>query len=226
MNKLIKQNKEVITNPYLDARREWNERYGSYIKQAHNWRLSAFVLLGILIIAVSGLVMIGSQNKMVPYIIEVDKLGNINPVIVAEQIRHEDPRVIRAMISQFIINIRSVLVDSEAQGQILSHAYSMLSQQYPSTTMINEYFQKGKSPFRRSKEETVTIEISSVLPISKKTWQIEWRETIRDRTGREKETFRMKAVATITIIPPNDSEHIMKNPIGLFIKNLSWSKQI
>src|SRR3569833_2508447 len=32
-------------NPYLDARREWNERYGDYIAQARNWRYAAFITL-------------------------------------------------------------------------------------------------------------------------------------------------------------------------------------
>ena len=36
---------QAIPNPYLDARREWNERYGSYIAQARNWRFAAVVAL-------------------------------------------------------------------------------------------------------------------------------------------------------------------------------------
>ena len=36
-----------LNDPYLDARREWNERYGSYISRAKNWRLMAFGVLGV-----------------------------------------------------------------------------------------------------------------------------------------------------------------------------------
>jgi len=35
----------------------------------------------------------------------------------------------------------------------------------------------------------------------------------------------MKALVTIAIIPPDTQENIMKNPIGLYIKDISWSVQ-
>ena len=37
-------------NPYLAARREWDERYGSLITRARNWRMAAFLALGIAVI--------------------------------------------------------------------------------------------------------------------------------------------------------------------------------
>ena len=39
---------------YLAARREWNERYGSYIAQANAWRLTALASLGVAFVAVGG----------------------------------------------------------------------------------------------------------------------------------------------------------------------------
>lgn len=33
------------TNPYLDGREEWLERYGSYISRAAQWRTFGFVAL-------------------------------------------------------------------------------------------------------------------------------------------------------------------------------------
>ena len=41
-------------NPYLAARREWNERYGSYIAAARTWQLAAFGALGVALVAVAG----------------------------------------------------------------------------------------------------------------------------------------------------------------------------
>ena len=38
---------ETGSNPYLAARREWDERYGDLISRARNWRLAAFLALGI-----------------------------------------------------------------------------------------------------------------------------------------------------------------------------------
>src|ERR1700742_4728103 len=59
---------------YMAARAEWNERYGSYIAQAHAWRLTALASLGVAFVAVVGVVWIGAQNRVVPYVVQTDKL--------------------------------------------------------------------------------------------------------------------------------------------------------
>ena len=61
---------------YLAARREWNERYGSYIAQAHAWRLTALASIGVAFVAVAGVVWIGAQNRVVPYVVQTDRLGD------------------------------------------------------------------------------------------------------------------------------------------------------
>src|SRR2546423_586010 len=55
---------------YIAARAEWNERYGSYIAQAYAWRLTALASLGVAFLAVAGVVWIGAQNRVVPYVVE------------------------------------------------------------------------------------------------------------------------------------------------------------
>lgn len=62
-------------NPYLNARQEWLERYGSYINRAAQWRLTAFIALLLLGGSIMGNVIQANQVKAIPYIIEVDKLG-------------------------------------------------------------------------------------------------------------------------------------------------------
>ncbi len=212
-------------NPYLLARRTWNDRYGDYISRAYTWRLTAFAALGIMALSVIGLVVIGSQNKLIPYLVEVDHLGNVRTAKVAKELKQIDTRIIKSQLSQFIINSRSVYVDGNAQKQALENAYAMLGQSDPATNMLNDYY-STHSPFKKAKEETVTVEVSSVLPISKTTWQVEWRETIRDRTGKLKGKKRMKGVLGTKIIPPKEVKDIFRNPVGLFIKDLSWSEQI
>lgn len=62
-------------NPYLNARTEWLERYGSYISRAAQWRAVAFISLIIAVMSIACNVIQANQVKTVPYIIEVDKLG-------------------------------------------------------------------------------------------------------------------------------------------------------
>src|SRR5208282_401075 len=99
-------------NPYLNARREWNERYGDYIAQARNWRLAAILAILTALITASGLAYIGSQSQIVPYIVRVDKLGSAAAVDRADQTFKPDNQLIVASLARFIANIRSVYTDA------------------------------------------------------------------------------------------------------------------
>ena len=78
---------------YLAARREWNERYGSYIAQAHAWRLTALASLGVAFVAVVGIAWIGAQSCIVPYVVQTDKLGDAIAVSRADVSAPADPRL-------------------------------------------------------------------------------------------------------------------------------------
>lgn len=54
-------------NPYLNARREWDERYGGLISRARNWQLMAAGSLAVAVVAVVGIAFVGSQSKIQPF---------------------------------------------------------------------------------------------------------------------------------------------------------------
>ncbi|MFW0917591.1 VirB8/TrbF family protein, partial [Vibrio parahaemolyticus] len=56
---------------YQRAREEWDERLGSIVKQAHNWKMCAFFSMFIAAIAVGSTGYIGAQSKIEPYVIGV-----------------------------------------------------------------------------------------------------------------------------------------------------------
>ncbi|MBL4890388.1 MAG: conjugal transfer protein TrbF, partial [Rhizobiaceae bacterium] len=62
-------------NPYVDGRKEWLERYGDYIEAAQSWRRIAIITGLTALLAVCGVIYIGSQNKIVPYVVQVSELG-------------------------------------------------------------------------------------------------------------------------------------------------------
>ena len=47
----VKEN-DKVHNPYLAARKEWDERYGDLISRARNWRAAFFVAAAIALLAV------------------------------------------------------------------------------------------------------------------------------------------------------------------------------
>ena len=62
-------------NPYLAARREWDERYGHLISRERNWRRMA-VLCGVTtLVAIGGIVRLSVGSHVVPFVVAMDSLG-------------------------------------------------------------------------------------------------------------------------------------------------------
>src|SRR5574338_1111009 len=58
-------------NPYLAARRTWNDHVGSVISQRQTWQVIGILSLLIALAGVGGVIHIGSQSKFIPYVVEV-----------------------------------------------------------------------------------------------------------------------------------------------------------
>jgi len=89
---------EQTANPYLDARRQSNSQIDRAFGSLHVWQLIAVASLLIAFACVAGIIYFGSQTKFVPYVIEVDKLGEAVAVGPAQLAAPADPRVVRASL--------------------------------------------------------------------------------------------------------------------------------
>lgn len=210
-------------NPYLSARREWNERYGSYIKAASSWRLVTLILLMITLISVIGLAVSSSQNKHIPYIVEVDKLGAAVAVAPAKQIERQDERVVKHSLAEFVSSYRTLYGDSVVQKEVILKAYRYLMPSSAAYSAVSDYY-KQNSPFVRMETERVSVEIKSVIPISDNTWQIDWVENKFDTQGHLQGKEEFRGAATIKFVSPKSEAEIFTNPTGLWITEFSWQK--
>lgn len=208
---------------YLAARAEWNERYGSYIQQARAWRMAFFLAMVVAVVAVSGVVYIGSQSRLVPYIVEVNQLGDALAAQRADVASTPDTRLIRAQLARWINDTRTVYLDASAERYIINEAYGMVDRQSAAYSDLNDYF-RASDPFTRAQTETVNVHITSVLPISQNTWRIEWDEETDARNGATSGTAHWQATVTIALHPPTDSETVLINPTGLYVQNFGWAR--
>jgi type IV secretion system protein VirB5 len=212
-------------NPYLAARQEWNERYGSYVKAATAWRIVGIAGMGMAVIGFSFALYQSTQVKLVPYIVEVDKLGTAAVAGYPQQIEYADPRVVRATLGSFITSFRSITPDAVVQKQYIDRTYALLRTSDSATEKINSWF-RGNSPFERAKTATVAIEVTNIVALSNQSYQIDWTEFERDRKGKETATRRFRGIATVTLTPPQDEEIIRLNPIGLYLRDFDWTAQL
>ena len=85
------------------------------------------------------------------------------------------------------------------------------------------------SPFKRASRMTVDVEVNTVLPLTDRSWQIDWTETSRDRDGAPLgKPQLMRATLDIYLDPPppdSRQEVIQRNPIGVWVRDFSWQQR-
>lgn len=218
-------------NPYLNAKKQWNDHSYGLMTSTRMWQSVGLLSLMITLAAVGGAIHIASQSKFIPYVIEVDKLGRSVAIAPAQVASPVDERVVHASLAAFMSNSRLVTPDIALQRKAIFSVYAMLSASDPATVKMSAWLNESEAnnPFHRAEKETVETEMVSVIPQSADTWQIEWNEKIFDRKGNPiGQPYRMRALATIAIVTPTYStseEMIRQNPLGIFVKDFSWSKQ-
>lgn len=205
-------------NPYLNARREWDERYGDLLSRAHNWRLFALVSAGITLFAVFGVIYMGSRSHIEPMVVTLDTLGN--PIALAQpSTKAVEQRILVAQVANWLWNARTVLPDANAQKTLVSRTYAMASAQV-AQFLTGEY--SANPPFGG---RTVNVHITSVLPISKDTFQINWDE-VAILDGQQQAPTHWKANVTTGIDPSlsKTPEVILANPLGIYLQTVSWTQ--
>jgi len=224
---------ELTDNPYFNARRSWNDNVRNLAIERQTIILLALMALLVALASVGGVIYVGSQSKFVPHIIEVNKLGQALAIGPVKPLTEADQQlVIRARLASLISDARLVTPDSQVQTDAVYRVYASLTQSDPAMAKMNQWYNSSEQarPFVRAQKETVSTQIDSALPLSDETWQIDWTETTYDRQGfQSKPPEKWRAVMTVYLVPPSNEtteEQVFKNPLGIYIKDFSWSEQL
>ena len=220
-----------LPHPYLNARRSWNSHVGSLIASRTLWQAMALISLLVAFAAVGGVVYIGSQTKFVPYVVEVNKLGEAMAVAPAAQAGKVDQRIVRASIAEFIVNARTVTPDIALQRRAIFKVYALMNSGSVAARKMTAYLNGSPdtNPFKRAEKQTVNVEVVSAIPQTSSTWQVDWIETQRARKGEIMgKPYRMRALLNVASheMPADVTEDQLRlNPMGIYISDYSWSKQ-
>lgn len=216
-------------NPYLSARREYSDRYGSAVKDAARWRQIS-ILMVMLCIAFGVVMMwLASQNKVVPYIVQVDKHGYAVTIKSAQQGSVADTRVVVAALGGFFVNFKTVVTDVASQRRMLNDVYSYLAKNSSAETAVSQYY-KEHNPFvatQDKREYTVQVEIRSIVRSGSddKSWQILWTEEKVDQ-GAVIESTEWRAIVSVAISPVRELAEVLKNPLGIYITEINMAQDI
>jgi type IV secretion system protein TrbF len=203
-------------NPYLAARREWDERYGNLITRERNWRAIAFCCSFVSLLTVAGLVWLSSRSRIVPFVVAMDSLGRPVATGPAEQTTTADDRIKRAALYAWLESLRLVTSDGIAQRKAIDRVYAYVASGSQAQAFISEFY-RSDPPQKRARTVTVNVEVQAVLPTSDRTFEMEWAETTRDVYGSITQKARWKGAFTIATNPPTDEGVARVNPLGIYV---------
>lgn len=211
-------------NPYLNGRQEWLERHGNYLQRAAHWRFMALGCLGVAAIAVAANVFMARQYKVVPYVVEVDRLGKASAVARADLASPVPERLIQAELAGFVVDWRTVTADLDLQQRMVGRLSFLTAG--AAKGQLRQWFE-AHNPYERAKQgKLVQVAVKGLpLPVSKDSWRVEWTETVRNHAGAlMDEPQAWEATFAIQVQPPETDEQIVNNPGGIFVTGVSFSK--
>ena len=208
--------------PYQRAAQAWDERMGASRVQARNWRLMAFGCLALSFGLAGGLVWQGTQSRVTPYVVEVDKLGGVQAVGPAMQPYSPTDAQIAYHLARFITDVRSLPIDPIVVRRNWLEAYDYATDR--AANVLNDYARQN-DPFKSVGEKSIAADVTSVVRASDDSFQVKWTEQVYNR-GSLARTDRYTAILSIVIQPPHDAETLRKNPLGLYVHGLNWSREV
>jgi type IV secretion system protein VirB5 len=208
--------------PYQRAAQAWDERIGSARVQARNWRFMALGELFLIAGLAGALVWQSARGTIVPWVVQVDRLGEAQAVAPAiANFRPTDPQI-AWHLARFIEQVRGIAADPIIVRQNWLRAYDFATDR--GALALND-FARASDPFGRVGRQQVAVEVSSVIRASDDSFRVAWIERTYEN-GQLARTERWTAILTIVVQPVRDAERLRKNPLGIFVHAINWSREL
>lgn len=213
-----------MRDPILEGRREFEGVFGDLAKGKRNWQLVAFALVAVLGIQTVGFVRLALTSRVTPYVVQVDQLGRVRASGAVERLTTVDTRMVVAEIAQFVRDVRTIVPAPAGQADVLTRAYAYVDQ--GGAAFLNAYFGDPRNdPRLIGRTATRTVDVRSVLPVPKSnTWRVQWTETEYPVAGGEVTATPWEGYLGVRIVPPETADAIARNPLGVFVTSVTWTK--
>lgn len=208
--------------PYQRAAQVWDDRIGSARVQARNWRLMAFGGLGLALCFGGALTWQSVQSRVTPYVVQVDKFGAVQAVAPAVQNYVPTDAEIAWYLGRFITDIRSLSSDPVIVRRNWLEAYDFTTDK--GATALNQHAQ-ANDPFKAIGQRTISVQINSVVRVSDNSFQVKWTEQAFEH-GAAVKTERWTSILTVVTKTPSTAETLKRNPLGLYVNALNWSREL
>ena len=208
--------------PYQRAAQVWDDRIGSARVQARNWRYMAFGSLALSAGFAAALVWATARGTIVPWVVQVDRLGQAQAVAPAvADYTPSDPQI-AFYLARFVEEVRSLPADSIIVRQNWLRAYDFTTS--AGAIALNEYA-RANDPFAKIGKQQIAVDVSSVIRASPNSFRVAWTER-RYEDGALADTARWTAIVTVVVLPPSNADTLRKNPLGIYVNAINWSREL
>lgn len=208
--------------PYQRAAQAWDDRIGSARVQARSWRLMAFGSLALSAGFAAALVWETARGTVVPWVVQVDRLGQAQAVAPAQAgYTPSDPQI-AWYLARFIEEVRSISDDPVVVRQDWLRAYDFTTS--AGAVALNEYA-RANDPFAKIGKQQIAVDVSSVIRASPNSFRVEWVEH-RYQDGALADTERWTAILTVVVQTPTSADALRKNPLGIYVNAINWSREL
>jgi type IV secretion system protein VirB5 len=125
-------------------------------------------------------------------------------------------------LARFITDVRSISLDPVLMRQNWLSAYDFVTGR--GAHFLSQYA-RDANPFGDVGTRTVSVQVTSVVRASDRSFQVKWTEREYER-GNLAGTSRWTAILSVVQRPPSSAETLRKNPLGLYIDAIDWSQEL
>jgi type IV secretory pathway TrbF-like protein len=208
-----------LDHHFLEGRQYRADEIGEVVAQRNWWRLATLALTGVLGIAVLGLLYVGAQPKVIPYIVTWNNsTGELLPLQAQHRVGDE-PVTLRLMLREFVTALRSVSTDTDVMRDWWKVAMQRVTKEGKARLVA---YAAARKPLEQ--HDPVSVEILHILHTTGRTWQVRWEEsTYSGSSGHLLERKRAVGSFTYRQETPRTREVITYNPAGVFFHEWNWS---
>jgi type IV secretion system protein VirB5 len=163
-----------------------------------------------------------ARGTVTPWIVQVDRLGQaqaVGPATAGYQ--PTDPQI-AWHLARFIEDVRSVSADPVVVRKDWLEAYDYVTSQ--GAQALGGYA-RADDPFAKVGKMQVAVDVSSVIRDSPSSFRVAWVER-RYVDGQLSATERWTAILTVVLQAPTSADALAKNPLGVFVHAINWSKEL
>ena len=208
---------------FLEAKKEWLERYGTYINQAKNWRLIAILSLVAAVIMGIGFYTQAVRTHVVPYVVYINKSGNIRDLKLLKPLTQNaglSPMTIRYYVNQYIAytfgNIASRIATKERVNKVAEESL-------PGAKGIIANYLSANNPFLE--KHIRLVKVHYILQKPDGSYMVSFTVNEINKSGISITMTNYIATVGIAVVPPATLKQAEINPLGIYIKYFSFTKE-